>query len=367
MKITAAVTREKGKYNVETVELAEPKANEVLIKMVACGICHTDFAVIEQFLPIQFPYVAGHEGAGIIEKVGSGVTDLAPGDRVVITFPSCGKCENCDDGRPYACESNFECLFGGNYRDGTKRLKGEDGVEIGAMFGQASFATYAIADQSNTIKVDVSSDDELANLCSLGCGIQTGAGAVLNRMKPRPGKSLAVFGCGTVGLAGIMGAKIAGCGKIIAVDISPSRLEMAKELGATHVINGREEDVEAKIREITNGQGLNFALEAAGNPNVTLTMLDCMAREGLAVLVSVTGPASVPIILEKHIMNPSVTVAGAVEGCSNPKVFIPELTKFYKEGRLPVDKLNKFYDFKDIDKALKDCHDGVAIKPILRF
>jgi len=366
MKITAAVTREKGKYTVETVELAEPKANEVLIKMVACGICHTDFAVIEQFLPIQFPYVAGHEGVGIVEKVGSAVDDLAPGDRVTITFPSCGKCEACYEGRPYACIDGFECLFGGNYRDGTKRMKGEDGVEIGVMFGQGSFATYTIADQSNTVKVDVDSDDELAKLCSLGCGIQTGAGAVLNRMKPRPGKSLAVFGCGTVGLAGIMGAKIAGCFPIIAVDISQSRLNMAKELGATHVINGKDEDVVAKIMEIT-GSGLNFALEAAGNPAVTITMLDSMAREGLAVLVSVTGPAEAPIILEKHIMNPSVTVAGAVEGCSNPKVFIPELTKFYKEGRLPVDKLNVFYDFKDIDKALKDCADGVAIKPVLRF
>jgi len=366
MKITAAVTREKGTYNFETVELAEPKANEVLIRMVACGICHTDFAVIEQFLPIQYPYVAGHEGVGVIEKVGSGVEDLAPGDRVTISFPSCGKCDSCNDGRPYACESGFECLFGGNYRDGTKRMKGEDGAEIGVMFGQGSFATYTIADQSNTIKVDVDSDDELAKLCSLGCGVQTGAGAVLNRMKPRPGRSIAVFGCGTVGLAGVMGAKIAGCSVIIAVDISPSRLEMAKELGATHLINGRDEDVEARIFEIT-GKGLNYALEAAGNPNVTLTMLDCMARDGVAVVVSVTGPASVPIILEKHIMNPSVTITGAVEGCSNPKVIIPELTRFYKEGRLPVDKLNSFYDFKDMDKALKDCHDGVAIKPILRF
>ena len=367
MKITAAVTREKGTYTVETVELAEPKANEVLIKMVACGICHTDFAVIEQFLPIQYPYVAGHEGVGIVEKVGDAVEDLAIGDRVTISFPSCGKCDACFEGKPWACVDGFECLFGGNYRDGTKRMVGEDGVEIGVMFGQGSFATYTIADQSNTVKLDVGSDKELAELCSLGCGIQTGAGAVLNRMQPRPGKSLAVFGCGTVGLAGIMGAKIAGCNPIIAIDIAPARLEMAKQLGATHIINGKDPDVEAQVRAITGGKGLNFALEAAGNPMVTITMLDCMAREGMAVLVSVTGPQEAPIVLEKHIMNPSVTVAGAVEGCSNPKVFIPELVRFYKEGRLPVDKLNKFYDFKDIDQALKDCADGTAIKPILMF
>jgi len=366
MKITAVVSREKGKHSFETVELAAPKANEVLVKMVACGICHTDFAVLEQFLPIQYPYVAGHEGAGIVEQVGSAVSDLVPGDRVAISFPSCGKCDACNDGRPYACETGFECFFGGNYRDGTKRMTGEDGVEIGVMFGQGSFATYAIADQRNTVKIDVDNDEELAHLCSLGCGVQTGAGAVLNRMKPRPGKSLAVFGCGTVGLSGVMGAKLAGCSPIIAVDISAARLDMARELGATHVINGRDEDVVARVKEIT-GKGLNYAMEAAGNPNVTLTMLDCMAREGMAVLVSVTGPLSVPIVLEQHIMSPSLTLAGAVEGFSNPKVFIPELVRLYKDGRLPVDKLNKFYDFKDIDTALHDCHEGSTIKPILRF
>ena len=366
MKITAAVTREKGKFDFETVELAEPKANEVLIRMVACGICHTDVAVIEQFLPIQFPYVAGHEGVGVVEKIGSGVSDFAVGDRVTISFPSCGKCANCKDGRPYACDVNFEMLFGGNYRDGTKRMKSESGEDIGIMFGQGSFATHTIADESNTVKVDVDSDEELAKLCSLGCGIQTGAGSVLNRMKPRPGSSIAVFGCGTVGLAGVMAAKIAGCSTIIAVHGRRGK-EEALEFGATHTINGREEDIVARILEITGGKGVNFALESAGVPQMVSTMLDCMAREGLAVLVSVTGPAAIPVELERQIMNPSVTIAGAVEGCSNPKVFIPELVKFYKEGRLPVEKLNKFYDFKDLGAALHDCHEGKAIKPILKF
>ena len=366
MKITAAVTREKGKINFETVELAEPKSNEVLVKMVACGICHTDIAVIEQFLPIQFPYVAGHEGVGIVEKVGEGVTEFKPGDRVGMSFPSCGLCDNCKAGKPWACEVNFVMMFGGNYRDGTKRMKGEDGAEIGIMFGQGSFATYAIADQSNTVKLDVDNDDDLAVLCSLGCGIQTGAGAVLNRMKPRPGTSLAIFGCGNVGLAGIMAGKIAGCSTIIAVHGRRGR-EEALEFGATHTINGREEDVVARIMEITGGKGVNFALESAGVPQMVGTMLDSMARDGVAVLVSVTGPAAIPVELERQIMNPSVTVTGAVEGCSNPKVFIPELVRFYKEGRLPIKNLNKFYDFKDLEKALHDCHEGTVIKPILKF
>ena len=366
MKATAAVTREKGKISFETVELADPKPNEMLIKMVACGICHTDIAVIEQFLPIQFPYVAGHEGVGIVEKVGSAVTEFKAGDRVGMSFPSCGQCDNCKDGRPWACEDNFNAMFGGNYRDGTKRMKGEDGKEIGIMFGQGSFATYVIADQSNTVKMDVDSDDVLSRLCSLGCGIQTGAGSVLNRMKPRPGTSIAVFGCGNVGLGAVMAAKIAGCSTIIAVHGRRGRDE-ALESGATHVINGRSEDVVARIKEITGGKGVNFALESAGVPDMVITMLDCMARDGVCVLVSVTGPATIPVELERQIMNPSVTITGAVEGCSNPKVLIPELVRYYKEGRLPIDKLNKFYDFKDVETALHDCHEGTVIKPILKF
>lgn len=366
MKITAAVSREKGKISLETVELAEPKSNEVLVRMVACGICHTDIAVIEQFLPIQFPYIAGHEGVGVIERTGPGVTEFVAGDRVAMSFPSCGKCDNCKDSRPWACESNFECFFGGNYRDGAKRMKGGDGGDIGVMFGQGSFATYVIADQSNTVKIDVDNDETLSRLCSLGCGVQTGAGAVLNRMKPRPGSSIAVFGCGNVGLSGVMAAKIAGCSTIITVDIRNNR-EADILSGATHVINARSEDAAARILEITGGKGVNYALESSGVPDVVSTMLDCMARNGVCVLVSVTGPAEVPIVLERQIMNPSVTITGAVEGCSNPKVFIPELVRFYKEGRLPIDNLSRFYDFKDIEKALDDYHKGIVVKPILRF
>jgi aryl-alcohol dehydrogenase len=365
MKIKAAVTREKGKFAIETVELAEPKAGEVRVKMVASGICHTDTAVIEQFLPVQFPMVAGHEGVGVIEKVGEGVTDLKAGDRVIMTFPSCGVCEHCKEGHPYACDDNFSLFFGGNYAGGGKRIKTDDNLEVGIMFGQGSFAEYAIADQKNTIKVDVDSDEELAKLCSLGCGVQTGAGAVLNRMNPRPGTSIVVFGMGAVGLAGIMAAKLAGCSTIIAVHGSKGK-DLAEEFGATHTISGRDPDVVAQIKAITGGKGVNFGLECTGVPAMASTMLDCLAKEGTGVLVSVTGEAQVPITLEPQIMNPSVTLAGAVEGCSNPKVFIPELVKFYKEGKLPVDRLCEYFKFDDIHTAYEASH-GSAIKPILLF
>ncbi|NLL39764.1 MAG: NAD(P)-dependent alcohol dehydrogenase [Clostridiales bacterium] len=365
MKVKAAVTREKGKFTIETVELGEPKAGEVLVKMVASGICHTDTAVIEQFLPVTFPIVAGHEGVGVVEKVGPGVTALAPGDRVILTFPSCGVCDQCYDGHPYSCEDNFNMLFGGKYRDGTKRMTDDKGNEIGVMFMQSSFATYAIANEDNAIKVDVD-EEELKALCSLGCGVQTGAGAVINRMKPRPGSSIAIFGCGAVGLAAIMAAKLSGCSTIIAIHGSKGR-EEALEFGATHTIHGRKEDIVARVKEITGGKGVNYALESSGQPALAVTMLDCMAKEGLAVTVSVTADAEVPIKLEPHIMNPSVTFAGCVEGHSNPKVFIPELVRLYKEGKLPVDKMNKYYKFEEIEKAFEESHTGGVLKPVLVF
>jgi len=365
MKVKAAVTREKGKLAIETVELAEPKAGEVLVKMVASGICHTDTAVIEQYLPVTFPVVAGHEGVGIVEKAGPGVTSLKAGDRVVLTFPSCGTCAHCEEAHPYSCDDNFTMLFGGKFRDGTTRMTTGDGKNVGTMFMQSSFATYAIATEDNAIKVDVDTDD-LKKLCSLGCGVQTGAGAVLNRMKPRPGSSIAIFGCGAVGLAGIMAAKISGCSTIIAIHGSKGR-EEALAFGATHTINGRKEDTVARVKEITGGKGVNYALESSGQPPLAVTMLQCMAKEGLAVTVSVTADAEVPVALEPLIMNPSVSFAGCVEGHSNPKVFIPEMVRLWKEGKLPVDKMNKYYKFDEIEKAFEESHTGGVLKPILVF
>ena len=365
MQITAAVTHAKGQMSIETVELGSPGQGQALIKLVACGVCHTDTAGIEQLIPVQLPAIFGHEGVGIVEEIGVGVEHLKKGDRVILTFPSCGVCPYCIDGRPYACDNLNPLLFNGTYRDGTRRVK-QNGVEVSSFFGQGGFATHAIADARNAVKVDIDDDDELSMLCSLGCGVQTGAGAVLIRAKAAPGSSLVVFGCGGVGMSALMAAKIAGCSKIIAVDVNPSRLELALELGATHAINGKECDAVEQIKEITGG-GANYSIEASGIPALALPALACLRREGMCILCSVTGPAEVSIPLEPLLMNPSVTLAGLTEGGSNPQVFIPKLVQFYKEGRLPVDKLGKFYDFKDIDKAFEDSHSGVTVKPIIRF
>ncbi|MBR2520699.1 MAG: NAD(P)-dependent alcohol dehydrogenase [Oscillospiraceae bacterium] len=363
MDIKAAITHKKGEISIETVQLADPRENEVMVKLVACGVCHTDTAAIEQFIPVTLPAVMGHEGVGIVEKVGPGVTSLAPGDHVIMTFPSCGECPKCLEGHPYACEIRNDLFFNGVLKDGTKRLS-QDGVEVSSFFSQAGFATYAVLNDRNAVKVDPTVD--LRPLCSLGCGVQTGAGAVLNRLKPEAGSTIAIFGCGGVGMAAIMGAAIVGCGKIIAVDVVPSRLEMAKELGATDVVNGKTENTVERIREITGG-GANYSVECSGIPALTLQAIDCLGTEGTACVVSVTGDASINIQMEAMLMNPSRTLCGLTEGGSNPQVFIPELVKYFSEGRLPVDKLVKFYPFEDIKQAFEDSHSGKVIKPILLF
>ncbi|MDR0845036.1 MAG: NAD(P)-dependent alcohol dehydrogenase [Tannerella sp.] len=365
MKITAAITHEKGRLSIEEAELASPKQSEVLVRIVASGICHTDAAGIHQFIPVTLPAVFGHEGVGVVEEVGSAVETLKKGDRVILTFPSCGTCDYCVGGHPYACDHVNELFFDGTYKDGTKRIS-QNGKEVSSFFGQGAFATYVVADARNAVKADVDSDEALSYLCSLGCGVQTGAGAVLNGLKPEAGSSLVVFGCGGVGMSGIMAGVIAGCSKVIAVDVVQERLALAKTLGATHVINSQETDAAAEIRNITGG-GAGYSLESSGEPSVLLQALSCLKRLGKCVLVSVTGPVEVPIPLEMSLMNPSVTLMGLTEGASNPQVFIPKLVQFYKEGKLPVDKLVKFYDFNDIEKAFEDSHTGITVKPILRM
>jgi len=367
MEIRAAIVKEKGILNIEKAELSAPKATEVLVKIIASGVCHTDAAALHGFIPwVKYPMALGHEGVGIVEEVGSAVESLKVGDRVGLTFPSCGICSYCQQGAPYACDMVNDLFFSGAYRDGTFRIT-QNGKNIGSFFGQGAFATYAVADARYAVKIEGVPDDKIKYLCSLGCGAQTGAGAVLNRIKPEPASTLVVFGAGGVGMAAIMAAKIAGCIRIIAVDIVPERLELAKEFGATDVINAKEvPDVVAKIKDITNG-GAHYSIEVSGIPELSLQAIQCLRRLGTAVVSSVTGPAEISIAIEPMIMNPSITFAGLVEGASDPQVFIPKLVEYYKAGKFPIDRLVDFYQFEDIGKAFEDSHTGKSIKPILLF
>ena len=365
MKIKAAVALEKGRLELRELELGEPGLGEVLVKVEACGVCHTDASTLNLEVPSPLPMVLGHEGVGVVEKTGPGVRTLKPGDHVILSFPSCGCCPSCREGKPYACESSSELFFNGIYEDGTRRIKDADGQDVGSLFGQGSFADHCIVAERSAVKVDP--DVDLKPLCSLACGAQTGAGAVLNIMKPRPGDSVAVFGCGAVGMSAIMAAKLAGCSVIIGVDAVPSRLELALECGATHVINGREcPDITAEILRITGGKGTRYALESSGAAALVKPMLMGLGKEGLAVVVSFVG-GSVDMDLTMLFVGSCRTLAGTVEGAAEPQSFIPRLVQFYKEGRFPVDKIAAYYPFEDFRQAFADSRSGKAIKPILVF
>lgn len=364
MKIQAAVVHEAGQpFQIEEVELAGPKEGELLVKIVASGVCHTDEVAQKQIIPVPLPAVFGHEGCGIVEEVGEGVKEFKKGDRVGFSFGFCNHCENCLSAHQHACMNFNEINFGGVMADGTKRLS-QNGVELSAFFGQSSFATYAVVHENSAIKVE-DEDIDLALVGPLGCGIQTGAGAVLNRLRPAFGSSIAVFGCGTVGMSAIMAAKIAGCDKIVAVGGNARSLELALELGATHTVNRKEcEDIVKAVRDITGG-GAHYSIDTTGVGDFVKKALASVRFMGTCVVLGATGDLTINV--QEELMGDAKSLIGVVEGDSIPKLFIPKLLEYYKKGQFPFDRLIQFYDFKDINQAFEDSHNGKVIKAVLRM
>ncbi|MDO4490928.1 MAG: NAD(P)-dependent alcohol dehydrogenase [Lachnospiraceae bacterium] len=365
MKIRAAVTRKAGEpYQIQEVELAEPKFGEILVKIVASGICHTDEVVKQQFIPVPLPAVLGHEGAGIVEKVGLGVTEFKPGDRVGITFSNCGECPCCKKGKPYICKKFNAINFGGIQPDGTSRLSTLEGETLSTLFGQSSFATHAVVSAKSAVKVEYD-DMDLGLVAPIGCGIQTGAGAVLNRLRPEFGSTIAVFGCGTVGMSAIMAAKIAGCAKIIAVGGNAKSLELAMELGATHTVNRKEvPDVVEAVKAITDG-GVDYSVDTTGIGDCVRKSLAMCDFGGTCVVVGATG--DITFNVQEELMGDGKSLLGVIEGDSIPKDFIPKLIDYHKKGLFPFDKLIKFYDFENINEAVEASHKGECIKAVLRM
>jgi len=364
MKITAAVAREKGgKLTFEELELEDPREHEVLVRVVACGLCHTDLAILNQYYPTPFPVVLGHEGSGVVEKVGSKVTMVKPGDHVVMSFLTCNECDLCKQGHQTYCPDFYLGNFSGGRMDGSIPLKKGTEVIHGCFFGQSTFATYALATDENIVKVEPSLPLEI--LGPLGCGIMTGAGAVMNAFRPAAGTSIAVFGIGTVGISAVMAAVICGCTKIIAVDINAERLELVKTFGATHVINSKETDPVQAIRELT-GAGVDFSLECIGNPKVTRQAIDCLRTTGVCGLIG-AAPMGTEVNVDMNTILFGRALRGIIEGDAIPTVFIPKLIELYKQGRFPIDRLVTFYDFKDINKAIEDLEKGKILKGILRM
>jgi len=349
MEIRGAVVREKsGKFLIEDLQLEAPRSDELVVRVVGAGVCHTDLVCRDQYFPVPLPCVFGHECSGIVESVGASVTKVKPGDPVVLSYLSCGHCEPCLEGSPGYCLDLYGCNFTATRADASTTLRKGDEVIHGNFFNQSSFATHALASEKNTVKVP--DDVPLELLGPLGCGIQTGAGAVMNSLNPRPGSSIAIFGCGSVGLAAVLGASVAGCAAIIAVDPNPVRLELARELGATHAIDPTQGDPIKAIQQIRQS-GVHYSLEC------TLT--------GVCGLVGVSAVGTeCPIDMNSILFGR--TLRGIIEGDSVPDVFIPRLIDLHKQGRFPFDKLITYYDFEDINKAVDDTEQGKVIKAVLR-
>ena len=367
MRIKAAVTHEKGApFRIEEVELDAPKFGEILVKIQACGICHTDEAVQHQFIPTPLPAVLGHEGAGIVEKVGIGVTEFKPGDRVGISFGFCNTCVNCRRARPFMCKSLNKINFGGIQPDGTTRLHTLDGQDLSTFFGQSSFAEYAVVNQNHAFKITDDSID-IGLVAPMGCGIQTGAGAVLNRLRPEFGSSIAVYGCGTVGMSAIMAAKIAGCQQIIAVGGNPKSLELAKELGATDTVNRKEvDDLVAAVKKVSlSGEGVNYSIDTTGIGSCVRQSLGFLDFDGTCVVLGATG--DITFNVQNELMGDGKSLIGVIEGDAIPKLFLPTLLDYYKKGQFPFDKLIEFYPFEKINEAQAESDAGKCIKAVVRM
>ncbi|AJT42458.1 NAD(P)-dependent alcohol dehydrogenase [Psychromicrobium lacuslunae] len=363
MKVTAAVSPSStAPFVIEEVDLDEPRPEEVLVKLVATGICHTD---LHAKAWSSGPIVLGHEGAGIVIAVGAAVSGLMPGDSVVLTFGHCGQCGECRRGAPAYCRHGAELnnAFGGPglRTDGSATLRKSGEVLAGSFFGQSSFASHSVVHQNNAIKVPDGLD--LAVLAALGCGFQTGAGAVLNVLQPLPESTLVIFGVGGVGFAALLAARSAGLLNIIAVDPSAERRELALLLGASAAIDPLAEDAVSKIRELSDG-GASHALDTTGVPQVLSSALSSLRRRGKLVMVGIPqGPLSVDAM---DLLAHGKTISGSLEGDSDPKVFIPELVGRHQRGGFSIDQLVTRYQYQEINQAVAaQKRGGSVIKPVL--
>lgn len=363
MKIKAAVVPEVGaQFEIrDNIDLHEVGPTDLQIHMVASGICHSDEAIRKGDASLGYPVILGHEGAGIVEKVGSEVKNFEVGDHVILSFYSDGTCDNCLKGMPTKCRSYAQYNLSGVRADGEDHFQ-ENGQHISDMFNQSSFTTTTVVDQRNAVKIDKSFD--LRKVGPLGCGYVTGSGTVLNTLKPKPGDTIAVFGTGAVGLAAMMAGRISGCIKVIAVDIVPERLELAKELGATHTINSKQEDAVAKIKELTGGYGVDWTVDTTGLPAVIKNAISALAQGGTCAAIAVT-PHLIELSTWNDLCVDDKKVVGVNMGDSIPQIDIPRLLEFYKLGWFDFDKTEKFYDFEEINQANADSVSGKTIKPVL--
>ncbi len=362
MRIRAALVRDADDdFTVEEVELREPRAGEVLVKIAAVGVCHTDLAIKSSAGSGATPVILGHEGAGVVEEIGAGVTGMSVGDHVILTFASCGGCDFCARDKPAYCV-HFAALNSGGLTTTDDTAHTQDGRPVrGGFFGQSSFATHAIASPANAIVVPP--DLDLATIAPLGCGIQTGAGSMLNILRPATGSSVLIMGLGGVGMAGLMAAVACGAKHIVAVDPLATRREVAKALGATLTL-APSADLVAEVLEHTGG-GATHALDTTGRADAIGQALESLARTGHLVLVGLGMPDLV--VPGAALMSGGRSITGSIEGDAVPREFIPLLAQMYRDGILPLDRIVTNYAFDDINHAIADMRTGDVIKPVLVF
>jgi S-(hydroxymethyl)glutathione dehydrogenase/alcohol dehydrogenase len=360
----AVVCREWNKpLSVEEVEVESPRANEVMVKIKACGVCHSDLSATNGTIPMPPPTVIGHEAAGLVEEVGEGVDDLAPGDHVVIVWvPMCGKCRYCVQGRPALCDEAAKATL--NLPDGTRRYKDASGNELNHMAGVGVMAEYSTVHRNNLIKIDPEIPLDKAAL--VGCAVMTGVGAALNTAKVEAGSSVVVFGAGGIGLNVIQGAALAGADQIIAVDLEDKKLEFAQQFGATHTINpGSDGDAVAKTLELTGG-GADYSFECIGIPEVIGQAYNAIRKGGTCVVVGVTR-ADGAVTLGTFLMPfQEKVLTGSMYGSARPSIDFPRLLSLYKNNRLKLDELvTATYSIDDINTAFDDMQSGANARGVI--
>jgi S-(hydroxymethyl)glutathione dehydrogenase / alcohol dehydrogenase len=364
VKTEAAVLPEPGRpLSLEEVQVDAPKAGEVLVRLLASGVCHSDLHAVEGHWKLPMPLVLGHEGSGVVEEVGPGVHDIAVGDHVVLSwFAPCRRCAYCVSGRAWACTTTRAdyCVM----EDGTTRLRRLNGDTLFPFLAVGSFARHAVVPESGAVVVPAAVPAAVAAL--IGCAVTTGVGAVLNTARVPAGSAAVVIGCGGVGLSAVMGLRLAGAHPVVAVDLSDERLAVAEQLGASHTVNGAG-DVRAEVRAIADG-GVDYVVEANGSPATVELAVALLRRGGTAVLIGLP-PAGVTARLDVlAVVNLGKTIMGCAYGSSVPAVDFPRIAELYLAGRLPIDRLvSDHIVLEDVDAALEAMRRREGVRSVVVY
>ena len=374
MKTRAAVLRAMGASHpyadsrplqIETVDLAPPGPGEILIRIAAAGLCHSDLSVINGDRPRPLPMALGHEASAVVVETGAGVSDLSPGDHVVVVFiPSCGHCQPCAVGRPALCEPGAAANGAGTLLSGARRIS-QVGAPVNHHLGCSVFAEHAVVSRHSVVKID--RDIPLVEAALFGCAVLTGVGAVINTAKLQAGQSAAVIGLGGVGLAALLGARAAGARLIVAVDLSDAKLEQALALGATHAVNAGAPDAVARIRDLSGG-GVEFAFEFAGSIRALELAYAVTARGGTTVTAGLPPAGATMALPAVSLVAEERTLKGSYIGTCVPSRDIPRYIDLYRQGRLPVEKLlSGRLRLEDINAGFDQLHEGRAVRQVVVF